>query len=86
MEDKIRDVFRNKKILVTGGTGTIGSEIVRNLLRYKPEVVRIFSNDEDATFRMMHEIDDGGNRMMHEIADKRFLIGDIRSFKTCSTL
>jgi FlaA1/EpsC-like NDP-sugar epimerase len=78
MEDKIRDVFRNKKILVTGGTGTIGSEIVRNLLKYKPEVVRIFSNDEDATFRMMHEIDDGGNRMMHEIADKRFLIGDIR--------
>jgi FlaA1/EpsC-like NDP-sugar epimerase len=78
METKIRDVFRNKKILVTGGTGTIGSEIVRNLLRYKPEVVRIFSNDEDATFRMMHEIDDGGNRMMHEIADKRFLMGDIR--------
>lgn len=78
METKIRDVFRNKKILVTGGTGTIGSEIVRTLLKYKPKVVRIFSNDEDATFRMMHEIDDGGNKMMHEIPDKRFLIGDIR--------
>lgn len=70
MENKIRDVFKNKKILVTGGTGSIGSEIVRRLLKYKPRVIRIFSNDENATFEMRQEL---GDRK-----DVRFLIGDIR--------
>lgn len=70
MRKQLEDVFRNKKILVTGGTGCIGSEIVRSLLAYKPKVVRIFSNDEDSTFRMMQEL--GGR------SNVRFLIGDIR--------
>ena len=77
-EKQFEKMFRNKKILVTGGTGCIGSEIVRNLLKYKPKVVRIFSNDEDNTFRMMHEVEGDGTKMMHEIPDRRFLIGDIR--------
>jgi FlaA1/EpsC-like NDP-sugar epimerase len=70
MEKLLEEAFGNKKILVTGGTGCIGSEIVRRLLRYKPNVVRIFSNDEDHTFRMMQEL---GLR-----SDLRFLIGDVR--------
>ncbi|MBE3122259.1 MAG: polysaccharide biosynthesis protein [Thermoplasmata archaeon] len=78
MQKQLENIFRGKKILVTGGTGCIGSEIVRSVLKYKPEVVRIFSNDEDNTFRMMHEIDNSGPKMMHEISDRRFLIGDIR--------
>jgi UDP-N-acetylglucosamine 4,6-dehydratase/5-epimerase len=78
MQKQLESIFRGKKILVTGGTGCIGSEIVRSVLKYRPEVVRIFSNDEDNTFRMMHETDTSGQTMMHEIVDRRFLIGDIR--------
>ena len=48
-------IFENKKILVTGGTGSIGGEIVRLLLKKKVDVVRILSNDEDATFKMQQE-------------------------------
>ena len=70
LQKKFENTFKNKKILVTGGTGCIGSEIVRKLLPYKPNVVRIFSNDEDNTFRMMHEL---GVR-----SDVRFLVGDVR--------
>jgi FlaA1/EpsC-like NDP-sugar epimerase len=70
MEEKLQNTFKGKKILVTGGTGCIGSEIVKNLLKYDPKVVRIFSNDEDATFNMSQEIGKAKNR--------RFLIGDIR--------
>jgi UDP-N-acetylglucosamine 4,6-dehydratase len=77
MVKRLEDVFQGKKILVTGGTGCIGSEIVRRLMKYKPEVVRIFSNDENATFQMMQETDDS-SKLMHEITDQRFLIGDVR--------
>lgn len=78
MQKQLENIYQGKKILVTGGTGCIGSEIVRSVLKYKPEVVRIFSNDENATFQMINETDDTGTKMMHEIPDKRFLIGDIR--------
>ena len=78
MQKQLENIFRGKKILVTGGTGCIGSEIVRSVLKYKPKVVRIFSNDENATFQMINETDDTEVKMMHEIPDKRFLIGDIR--------
>lgn len=70
MEKQLEKVFKGKKILVTGGTGSIGSEIVKRLLDYKPDVVRIFSNDEDTTFRMKQELID--------LSNVRFLIGDIR--------
>jgi UDP-N-acetylglucosamine 4,6-dehydratase len=78
MPKQLETIFRGKKILVTGGTGCIGSEIVRSVLKYKPAVVRIFSNDENATFNMINETDTTGTKMMHEIPDKRFLIGDVR--------
>jgi len=70
MEKQLVKMFKNKKILVTGGTGSIGSEIVKRLLKYKPEVVRIFSNDENETFKMKQELAD--------LPNVRFLIGDIR--------
>ena len=32
---KLSAVFKNKKILVTGGTGSVGTGIVKQLLKYK---------------------------------------------------
>lgn len=70
MTGKVKNVFKNKKILVTGGTGSIGSEIVKRLLKRDVNVVRIFSNDENTVFRMQQELQ-GSKRV-------RFLIGDVR--------
>lgn len=63
-------MFTNKVILVTGGTGSIGSEIVRNILLYKPKSVRIYSRDESKQFDMQQELKGYTN--------VRYLIGDIR--------
>ncbi|MGR3766079.1 UDP-N-acetylglucosamine 4,6-dehydratase family protein [Rossellomorea sp. NS-SX7] len=63
-------MFEGKKILVTGGTGSIGSEIVRQLLRYNPSVIRIFSRDESKQYFLQQELSEYDNI--------RFLIGDIR--------
>ncbi|QZY56309.1 SDR family NAD(P)-dependent oxidoreductase [Crassaminicella profunda] len=64
--------YKNKKILIIGGTGTIGKKITEEILKEEPKVVRIFSRDEYKQFIMEREI---GNRK-----NIRFLIGDVRDY------
>lgn len=64
------DLYKNKKILVTGGTGSIGQEILREILNYEPEVVRILDVDETKQFEL--EQDYAGHENI------RFLLGDVR--------
>jgi len=66
----MENIFKDKKIMVTGGTGSIGSEIVRRVLQYDPKVVRILSRDESKQFELEQEIG--------HLEIVRFLIGDIR--------
>ena len=69
-KDNLEKTFKNKKILVTGGTGSIGSELVRKLLEFNPKVIRVLSNDENAQFDLEQELKEYGNL--------RFLVGDVR--------
>jgi len=62
-------LFEGKKILITGGTGSLGSALTKRLLKTKVETVRIFSRDEWKQTQMQSEISD--KRL-------RFLIGDVR--------
>jgi FlaA1/EpsC-like NDP-sugar epimerase len=55
--------------MVTGGTGSIGSEIVRQLLTSGAAQIRVFSRDEHKQHELMQELRD--ERL-------RFLIGDVR--------
>jgi len=66
----MKNKFYNKKILVTGGTGSIGSAIVHELLNYNPGQIRIYSRDETRQFELSHNIPKN--------APVNFLIGDIR--------
>ena len=66
----MRELVENKIILVTGGVGSIGSELVRQLLANNPKQVRIFDNRETEAFTFQHELLNYDN--------VRVLIGDIR--------
>ena len=39
-------MFRNKKILITGGTGSFGRYVLNKLLKEKLSEIRVFSRDE----------------------------------------
>lgn len=66
----MEDFFEGKKILIIGGTGTIGSKILKALLKENPKVIRVFSRDEHKQFLLQQEIGHYPNI--------RYLIGDIR--------
>jgi FlaA1/EpsC-like NDP-sugar epimerase len=66
----VSDFWIGKTVLVTGGTGSIGGEIVRQLLDRNVRVVRIFSRDETKQFFLQHEL--------RKHANVRYLIGDVR--------
>ncbi|RBP90542.1 polysaccharide biosynthesis protein [Cytobacillus firmus] len=63
-------MFKNQTILITGGTGSWGYELVRQLLDYNPKEIRIFSRNESNQFLMKQEFDN--NPLLH------FVIGDIK--------
>jgi len=44
------DQFKNKVILITGGTGSIGSELVEQIFKFNPKQVRVFSRDENKQY------------------------------------
>ena len=56
-DNALRKTFEGKRILVTGGTGSIGSEIVRKLTEYNPAQIRIYSRDESKHFFLQHELE-----------------------------
>lgn len=66
----MHEYLTGKAVLVTGGTGSIGSEIVRQVLGQSPSVVRIFSRDETKQYMLESAL---GRR-----SDLRYLVGDIR--------
>ncbi|MFW6065143.1 MAG: SDR family NAD(P)-dependent oxidoreductase [Candidatus Natronoplasma sp.] len=66
---KIEDFYEGKTVLVTGGVGSIGSEIVKNLLNLAPKVVRILDINESKLFEFEEELN---SRKV------RTLIGDVR--------
>lgn len=64
-----KDYYKGKKILVTGGVGSIGSQLVKRLLNLNPAIVRILDNNETGLFDIEQELH--SNKI-------RTLVGDIR--------
>ena len=47
--------YRGRQILVTGGVGSVGREVVRQLMEYEPACIRIIDNNESGIFELEQE-------------------------------
>ena len=69
------DLFTNKTLMITGGTGSFGNAVLNRFLKTDIGEIRIFSRDEKKQDDMRHEF----QAKMPEAAEKiKFYIGDVR--------
>lgn len=69
---KVKDIFKGKAVLITGGTGTMGKSLVRYILKYfEPHRIIVFSRDEYRQSLMKQEFRMYGDKL-------RYFIGDVR--------
>ena len=69
-------MFKDKVLLITGGTGSFGNAVVRRFLHTDIGEIRIFSRDEKKQDDMRHEL---------RHSKLKFYIGDVREFKSISS-
>ena len=73
-------IFKDKTLLITGGTGSFGNAVLRRFLNTDIKEIRIFSRDEKKQDDMRHEY----QVRYPEVAPKiKFYIGDVRSLESC---
>ena len=63
-------MFKNAKLLITGGTGSFGNAVLRRFLKTDIREIRIFSRDEKKQDDMRHEYND---------PKLKFYVGDVRN-------
>lgn len=73
---KDREMFRDKVLLITGGTGSFGNKVLERFLNTKIKEIRIFSRDEKKQDDM---------RKKYADSKIRFYIGDIRDKNSLSS-
>lgn len=74
-EGRKMNIFKEKTLLITGGTGSFGNAVLNRFLDTDIKEIRIFSRDEKKQDDMRHEF----QAKMPEASNKiKFFIGDVR--------
>ena len=69
----MKDIFLNKTLLITGGTGSFGNAVLRRFVNYPLKEIRIFSRDEKKQDDM---------RKLINNPKIKFYIGDVRDYRS----
>lgn len=76
-------IFKDKTLLITGGTGSFGNAVLRRFLNTDIKEIRIFSRDEKKQDDMRHEYQVKYPEVAHKI---KFYIGDVRNLQSCKNV
>lgn len=75
----MNELFKDKTLMITGGTGSFGSTVLKHFLDSEVGEIRIFSRDEKKQDDMRHRL----QAEYPELAKKvRFYIGDVRNLQS----
>ena len=66
-------IFKNKTLLITGGTGSFGNAVLDKFLNSEIAEIRIFSRDE----KKQHDM-----RVAYDNPKLKFFIGDVRDYQS----
>lgn len=80
-ESKIKQQLTGKVVLITGAAGSIGSEIVRQLLNYSLKKLILVDNGETALYHLELELQQNRSNISYE-----FIVGDIRHKKRMESI
>ncbi|WP_337767726.1 polysaccharide biosynthesis protein, partial [Gemmiger formicilis] len=69
-------IFKDKTLLITGGTGSFGHTVLKHFLSTDIGEIRIFSRDEKKQDDMRHELQANHPQYAGKV---KFYIGDVRS-------
>ena len=75
-------IFKDKTLMITGGTGSFGNAVLNRFLRTDIGEIRIFSRDQKKQDDMRHEYQVKYPHVAHKI---KFYIGDVRSLQSCKS-
>ncbi len=70
------EAFKDKVLMITGGTGSFGSTVLKHFLDSDLAEIRIFSRDEKKQDDMRHYLQAKDERLASKV---KFFIGDVRS-------
>jgi len=71
--------MKDKTVCITGGTGSLGQELVEEIQRHEPKAIRVLSRNEYQQFQMMEKFPD----VRYQIGDVRDRERLIRAFHKC---
>lgn len=81
--DNVANEIEEKVIFVTGAAGSIGSEIARQLLHYKPAQLILIDQAESPLYELEIELRKQHAHLLHNV---RFVIADVRNDKRMRSL
>jgi FlaA1/EpsC-like NDP-sugar epimerase len=79
--DLMEKYFSNKKILITGAGGSIGSEICKQLMKFNVEKIIALGRGENSIYHLKRDMDDFIKMMEQPCPNILYKIADVKDYK-----
>ncbi|MFA5519623.1 MAG: nucleoside-diphosphate sugar epimerase/dehydratase [Spirochaetota bacterium] len=82
----MENFFRGKKVLITGAGGSIGSEICRQLLKFRVNKIIALGRGENSIYNLSRSMDGYSKTMGDNFPELAYRIADVKDFRLLSQI